>query len=688
VETAGVVGYALAALAFGLLAILLSVGWEGRSRGLSLVLAAALTALWSAGLSLFAWSETAPTGLLFVGETVTTGAWLAVMSSLAGTAGLPKRLSQVAFLSWIGLLTGGVIAIMARADWAGGLVMTGGLGLALLGLILLEQIYRNSNSSGRWALRYLYFGVGGLFTYDIFMYSQGLLLGGISASVWQARGFIMALTVPFIAIAARRNPAWSLKVFVSRDIIFYATSVSAVGAYLLLMAFGGYVVQQIGGSWGAIAQIVFFAAALALLGILVASTALRRRLRVFLVKHFYRHKYDYREEWLRFIDTLSGRTPGETPQITAVRAIAQIIGSPRAALLMCDENPGRWNLEAAWPGGEVLPGSAGPLIAEPALRAFLEQRQWVIDIAEWRTDPELYDGMPRPAWLDQGPAWRLVLPVLLGPRLIGLLLLSEPPDGFQLTFEDRDLLKTAARHVATHLAQHASEQKLADERQFAAFSKLASFMMHDLKNATAQLELVVANAARHRKNPEFIDDAIATVDGAVKRISQLIAQLQQEGGASGNEPLDLRAVVREAVGRTRVREPHPALDADSAALPIEADRERLTSVLEHLVRNAQEAARPEGHVAVMTQSVDARAVIDIVDDGPGMSADFVRERLFRPFDSTKGSKGMGIGAYQAREYIRSLGGWIEVESDPGRGTRMRIILPLATAPALQKAGVA
>jgi signal transduction histidine kinase len=81
-------------------------------------------------------------------------------------------------------------------------------------------------------------------------------------------------------------------------------------------------------------------------------------------------------------------------------------------------------------------------------------------------------------------------------------------------------------------------------------------------------------------------------------------------------------------------------------------------------------------------------VIDIVDDGPGMSADFVRERLFQPFDSTKGSKGMGIGAYQARDYIRSIGGWIEVETEPGRGTRMRIVVPLVAAPALQGAGVA
>ncbi|MGE3906709.1 MAG: XrtA/PEP-CTERM system histidine kinase PrsK [Reyranellaceae bacterium] len=678
-EPAGIVGYGVAALAFAALAILLAIGWEGRSRGLGLVLAAALTALWTAALALFAWSETAPTGLLFVGETVTTGAWLGVLSSLSGSAGMPRRLGQFALFAWVGLLVGGIAAIMTRAAWARGLVMTGGLGLALIGLVLLEQMYRNANASGRWALRYLYFGVGGLFIYDVFMYSQGLLLDGISANVWQARGFIMALTVPFIAIAARRNPAWSLQVFVSRDIVFYATSVAAVGAYLILMAFGGYVVQLIGGSWGTIAQIVFFAAALGLLGILVASATLRRRLRVFLVKHFYRHKYDYREEWLRFIDTLSGTAMEEAPQVTAVRAVAQIIGSPRAALLLCADGPGQWRMEAAWPGGELLAGTSGPLASEPVLHEFLERRQWVLDVREWRGDPELYEGLDLPPWLAQGPEWRLVVPVLLGPRLLGVLLLSEPPSGFQLTFEDRDLLKTTARHVATHLAQHASEERLAEERQFAAFSKLASFMMHDLKNATAQLELVVANAERHRNNPQFIDDAIETVAGAVRRISQLIAQLQQEGEAAGSERLDLRAVVADAVDRAGSREPRPSFEGVAGVVPIEADRERFANVVEHLIRNAQDAARPEGHVTVKTHGADGRAIVEVEDDGPGMSPDFVRERLFRPFDSTKGSKGMGIGAYQAREYVRSLGGWLEVESQPGRGTRMRIVVPLAGA---------
>lgn len=685
---AGVIGYASAAAAFLLLAVLLAIGWEGRLRGLRLIAAVAVTSLWSSALAVFAYRALAPGTTIFVGETLVTAAWLAVLSSLAGSAGLPASMARFAHLAWAGVLAAGLGAAWYLPEVTGSVVMTGGLGLALLGLMLLEQLYRNSNTSGRWVLRYLFLGVGGLFVYNLFVYSQGLLLGGISPDAWQARGFVMALTVPFLAVAARRNPDWSLRLFVSRDAVFYATSLFAVGVYLLLMAAGGYLVRLFGGSWGTVGQIVFFAAALGLLGVLVGSTTLRRRLRVFLVKHFYRNKYDYREEWLRFIATLSGGAPGEPPPVTAVRAVAQIIGSPRAALLLCDEHPGHWRLAASWPGGELLADASGPLGAEPALGEFLERRQWVIDLPEWREDDGPYDGLTLPDWIAGRERWRLAVPVMLGERLSGLLLLADPPGGFHMTFEDRDLLKTTARHVATHLAQHESEERMAEDRQFAAFSKLASFMMHDLKNATAQLELVVANAARHRNNPEFIDDAIATVAGAVQRINQLIGQLQQGGPAGADVLLDLGDVAAEAARRAAVREPRPVVTAATAMLPVVADRERLVSVLEHLIRNAQEAVAAGGRVELAVLARDGEAVIEVRDNGPGMTAEFVRERLFRPFDSTKGSKGMGIGAFQAREYIRSLQGWVEVDTAPGQGTSVRVIVPIAHSAQAMKRGAA
>ena len=269
--------------------------------------------------------------------------------------------------------------------------------------------------------------------------------------------------------------------------------------------------------------------------------------------------------------------------------------------------------------------------------------------------------------------------MLLGDRLYAILLLRDPPGEFELTFEDRDLLKTAARHVATHLAQHDSERRLAEGREFAAFSKLSAFMMHDLKNAVAQLELIVTNAERHKHNPAFIDDVIETVEGTARRISRLVDSLGQRQVTEDAEPIDLTDLVRSAVDAASAQQPHPRMSLDGCAPRVLAGRERLRNVLEHVIRNAQEATTATGHVDVSLRSLDGCAIIEVRDDGAGMTPEFLRDRLFRPFDSTKGSKGMGIGAYQAREYVQSLQGSIDVESDPGRGTRFRISLPLAGA---------
>ena len=161
-------------------------------------------------------------------------------------------------------------------------------------------------------------------------------------------------------------------------------------------------------------------------------------------------------------------------------------------------------------------------------------------------------------------------------------------------------------------------------------------------------------------------------------MTRLIEQLRGTPDVSRNARLDLAAVVQEAVGRTRDRSPEPRMSVCDAALPIVADGERLTSVIEHVIRNAQDSVSGgNGEVSVTVEQRETEAEIAIADTGAGMDARFVRERLFRPFDSTKGSKGMGIGAYQAREYVRALGGDVEVQSSPGRGTRFLIRLPLA-----------
>ena len=602
-------------------------------------------------------------------EIVRDAGWLTLLTG-AFAQRLPRWLVLLVQVAWIGLLVGQVL------QWAqpGVQLTRGGLVLAILGLVLVEQIYRYAGVGERDWLRYLLFGVGGQFAFDLFLYAQSQLMGAIDRTAWSLRGAAMVLAVPVIVLAARRSVASSASVFISRHVVFYSTAFAAVGIYLLAMAIGGYYVRFVGGTWGDALQLLFLLGAAAVLVSLLWSGMLRRRLRVFISKHFYRNKYDYRVEWLRFVRTLSSAAP-ENVQLGALQALAQVFLSSQALLFAADERGRQFRATASWcESGEeiVLPAD----VSESAdMLQFMQRRGWIIDVDEFRRAPAIYENIQLPDWLEVNSALSIVAPMMQGTALAGFVVLARPPPPFELTFEDRDLLMTMGRHVATHLAQHAADRKLVENRQFEAYSRLTAFMMHDLKNSVAQLRLVVSNAVKYRHQPEFVDDAMATIDNAAQRMTRLVDQLRLGAAGAVRRPLKLDELIHAALGRCAANAPQPVLGAVATGVIVEADQEHLTSVIEHVIRNAQDATPDDGVVSVDISQMGAEVTIAVTDTGRGMEADFVRNRLFRPFDSTKGSAGMGIGAYQAREYVISLGGSVNVQSTPGQGTRFAITLP-------------
>lgn len=675
----GIASYGIAALSFLVLTLLLITAWRGRQQGAHLILACAMTTVWAGVLAAQSYTGKVPVLLIYVAEALRGGAWLLALLAVAGVAA-PRPLAFASrALCFVLLAAAVVLPVLEHFGVAvinpTLLLSRAGLALSLLALILLEQIYRNSSQSARYSLKYFIIGVGALFAYDLFLYSQTELLRAVSIDAWTSRGILNAFAMPLIAIAARRNPEWSLDVFVSRQIVFYSTSVLVIGAYLTVMAIGGFYVREIGGAWGNVGQIVFFAGAVVVLASLVTSTALRRHARVFISKHFYRNKYDYRVEWLRFISTLS--TPDEEDVgRTAVRAMAQIFASPGGMLFLRDETGRKFLPYAAWPMPVHSLSLPASMAADEDLPVFLARTQWIVDTDEFRRTPDFYGNLAMPSWLLDHPQLRIVSPLLQLDRLVGFVVLYDPPPPFELTYEDRDLLKTLGRHVATHIAQHDADRRLAESRQFEAYNRLTAFMMHDLKNSVAQLKLIVGNAQRHKHNPEFIDDAIGTIANTADRMTKLIEQLRGSTSADRHVTADLRELAQQAVSRCTHRAPVPVLNP-GALVPVVANAERLAMVIEHIIRNAQDATPEMGSVSVSVGQNGREAQLIVEDNGAGMDADFLRNRLFRPFDSTKGSKGMGIGAYQVREYIRLLGGDVEVQSSPGQGTRFAVSLPLS-----------
>lgn len=674
----GTVGYGVTALGFLVLTVLLATSHARGRTGRYLMLASLATSVWATLLAIQS-HAVMPLLPLYFAEVARHCGWLLALAAIAeGMA--PRKLILLAKIACVALLAAPfALSHLAQLGWTldhpSLLLSRAGLAASLLGLVLLEQVYRNSPSVSRPGLKFFAAGLGAMLIYDLFLYSQAELLREIGAFAWNGRALVTVLAVPLLVIAARHTPDWAPRMFVSRQVVFYSTSFLAVGIYLLLMALGGYYFRQVGGSWGVIVQGVFFVGAAIVLATFLISPTLKKHTQVFIAKHFYRNKYDYRIEWLRFIETLSSTDENDIRR-TAIRAIAQIFDSPGGVLFLADERERRFVAVGAWPMRLESLDVPGVIAADAELVQFIQRRKWIIDLREYRESPDVYDNIALPEWLHTSGALRIVSPLLELQKLYGFVVLYDPPPPFDLTYEDRDLLKTVGRHVATQLAQHEADRHLAQSRQFEAYNKLTAFMMHDLKNSVAQLQLIVANSAKHKRNPAFVDDAIDTIDNTVERMTRLIDQLRRSGTDAPLQKVRLDDLVRNTVDRCSLRAPAPELTVNTGAVIVSGDPQQLSAVVEHVIRNAQDAAGIDGVVSVGLSSSSGTAVLVVTDNGKGMDAEFVRERLFRPFDSTKGSKGMGIGAYQTREYVHSLGGRVEVQSSPGQGTSFSITLPL------------
>jgi putative PEP-CTERM system histidine kinase len=669
----GTVSYAIGGGAFLVLTILLATSWRGRLQGGLVVAAACISMIWCFCLAYQASVGGPYSTAIFVLEVVRGGAWLTLLLALLRGPNhmlvSPLVVYGVHGLWLVALLYGVCVALGMRTPFPVSVLAL--LAIALAGLVLLEQLYRNTRPERRWTIKFLILGLGSIFVYDLFLYSKALLFREMDVDLWDARGAVNAFAVPLIAVAAARNPQWSVDVFVSRQVVFYTTTLLGAGIYLFAMAAGGFYIRLYGGTWGAFAQAVFLGGAALVLAVTMLSSEVRTRARVFVVKHFYKSRYDYRLEWLRLIRTLSTSDEVTSLRERAVRVLAQLVDSPGGGLWLKREEGGGFGLVARW--NSDIPGDIVEPEDSPLVR-FLEQRGWVIDLMEWRSEPASYDGLALPDWLTNSRG-RFVIPIMQESQVLGFVWLRAPQVARRLSWEDTDLLKTAGRQVASYLAQQQAAQALAQARQFDAYHRLTAFIMHDLKNLIAQLSMLVENATRHKHNPAFIEDMIRTVDNSVSRMTQLLDQLKRGSSLHPPKRTALREVLTEVVARHGSIQPVPQLNVLDDGLEVLTDPQALAAILGHVVRNAQEATAPDGHVNVRLARQGANAVVEVEDNGTGMEPAFVAERLFRPFDSTKGSKGMGVGAYQVREFVRAAGGDVEVVSALGKGTMFRITLP-------------
>lgn len=621
-----------AILCLGWMLLVLGVGRGRRAVLLAASLAAA--ACWAASVAL-----TEHAGLA---EALRSAVWFAVLLLLWRQFAGESRLFGIFAALGLGLA---LVALLP-----GGLPIAR-VGLAFLVVLMAENLYRAAPAALRWHVVLPCLALGGLAAFDLLIHAHAALTRGFSPVLIDARAVLTACAAPLLAIAAFRDRRLRRDPPVSRQVVFHGATLAVAGTFLLGIGAAGEALRQFGDPWARTAQVVLVAAALLALAVALSAQSLRSRLRRLIVDHFFHARYDYRREWLRCVATLADAATAH--DLRAIRAIADPVDSPAGLLLL--RGPGETTLR--WAGAWNRPAVALDIAADHPLLVALRGGSWVAHA----------EGLG----LGFEDPW-LVVP-LTHPRegLLGAVLLARPRAALVLDAEVFDLLRTLGREVAMFLAERQAAEALADQAALRTHADRFAFVAHDIKTVASQLTLLLANAEAHLANPAFQQDMLLTVRAAAERIARLIQRLRVQE-AEPTAALDPLSRLR---GLTGHRAAAIELIAEETSLVAMAP-EAFDAAVTHLLDNAMEAAAPGSPVRLRLHQGGPSVLLDITDDGPGMSADFVRDTLFRPLATSK-PRGSGIGAWQARALLRGAGGDLAVLSRPGEGTTMRLTLPRA-----------
>ena len=684
--------YYCASLINFIFAITISLKYKKLNTGITFCIAAFINGLWLLSIAFFnpidftdANINVAATNIqlsnlewLLITEMLHYCAWLIAFTKAAQRYCpncIPTRLRYILYISGLLLPLAAVFGAHTEYGSEHGLKILAwsGILLSVLCLLTLEQLYRNMGQER--LMRLIWIALSFNFLFDAFLFSQNLVVLSLSSKLWQVRASISLVTFTFMTISVLTMQSGSssrANLAFSQPAIFYTTSLSVAGFILILLSVGGYYVRLHDTSWAAIFYSTVSTIGIVSIAVLFSSDRVRRRLNVFLNKHLFNYKYDYRSEWLKLIRLLSQTSEHEGYSMRALSASAD--------LFRCD-NGVLWQKrgDIFTPTATLSSSNTADVEDEPLDSEFARilKSGWIfspnsVDAEMSRNNDSL------PSWLAQMSDSWLIFPLLIEEDISGFIVLSQPRDTEMPNWEDLDLAKTVGRQIANHISRHEQSELLAQARQFETFNKLSAFVMHDLKNLIAQQSLVVKNAEKHKDNPAFVDDAINTIKNSVDRMNNLLRKLRQ------NEPeetkvLQVKELLIEAVRRCQKTLPAPTLLKIDDNVHVKADFDSLVMVFTHIIHNAQDATPAGGFIDIYLESSPNKTLICIEDNGEGMTEEFIRTKLFQPFESTKSGKGMGVGVYQAREYVENLGGEVSVESTPNEGTKFTLSIPIAQA---------
>jgi putative PEP-CTERM system histidine kinase len=665
--SASVLLYGAGAVIYALMAGLILARRPLSRTGMWLVVACAVTAVWAATFAL-AWQLPIGRTAAWL-EVAHSAAWYGFILHLYRRAVLKKEQVTTAFKT-MGLVALLMLICIPTAEWLSGSAAPGfqslgtvmRLGFAICNVLLLENLYFNTPPDLRWHINLLCVGLGASFLYDMLLYADGVLFHRLSFILLEGRAPAIILAAPLIALAAVRNRRWEVDIHISRDVVFHSFTLIGSGIFLLAIALIGEIFRRGGSEWGSVVETSMIFAAILAVAITLTSRSARSWIRSILVENFFSSRYDYRREWTRCIDALTAPEAFVALHKRAIRAAAEVVDSPAGALFVRPPS----DVAFQWAGSWNQPAVTSPVPPGHPLVTLFKDGNWIVRLDEQAESGSWFPEMPRP-WV--------ALPLNHFGNLIGFVILARSRANFKLDQEAYDLLRVVGREIASRVAEQRATQILTQTQQLREYSQRFAFVIHDIKNVSGQLSMLLTNAELYADNPEFQRDMLATVRASVGKITRLLSRLQAERQERDHALTTPAERLRDLIGASRQanhREIGFRDNAGGAGAAIDPDA--FDAVVTHLLNNAVDASNADAAIEVDLRAEPNAVVVDIIDHGTGMPPEFVRDDLFRPLRTTK-DDGHGIGAYQARELVRDAGGDLLVISRPKTGTTMRLILP-------------
>lgn len=545
-------------------------------------------------------------------------------------------------------------------------------------LMNLERTFRSAVGTMRWRIKFLVLGLAIIFGARVYTQGEALLFSGHDLALSSIDTISLLIGCAFMTFAYLRSGFAEIEIYPSHAVIEGSVTVLLVGGYLFIVGIMAQVVAYIGGRGNFQLQAFFVLLGIAALAVLIFSERLRLRVRNFVSRHFRTSQRDIRKIWTLFTQRMASVMDQPGLCLASAKLISETFNVLSVTIWLLDKREERLIIGASTALAEIppvelarLPPSTSlafvPAIRRSPIPFDLEKETGLWAIALQQANPGQFSGGGN----------RLGIPLVTGERVLGIAILADRVNGARYSVEELDLLKCIGDQIAAGLLNLRLSDELVYAKELQAFQTMSAFFVHDLKNAASSLGLMLKNLPVHFDDPEFRADALRGIGNTTSRINQLINGLGVIRDKLDLKPveIDLNQLITESLEEMKAF-PSVELVKDLNPLPkILADRDRLQTVFTNLLLNAADAVNGSGKVTVETREREGRAIVWVVDDGCGMTDSFLRNSLFRPFQTTK-KRGIGIGMFQSKMIVEAHSGNILVQSEAGKGTTFEVSLPV------------